>query len=133
MYVCLLTMITQAITAWFTNYYNRFIAKKSTIAESGQAESTVDEKDAVDRNAVEKVLRSLAIFSGDLSPKELYAQENRALLKERAQEILEERGDRFPKGAARNMALAESWNDLTSAEKNEWKERTRAMTEDVSR
>ncbi len=67
------------------------------------------------------------------SPKELYAQENRALLKERAQEILEERGDRFPKGAARNMALAESWNDLTSADKNEWKERARSMTEDVSR
>ena len=91
------------------------------------------EKDAMDKNTVEKVLRSLAIFSGDLLPKELYAQENCALLKERAQEILEERSDHFPKGAARNMALAESWNDLTSAEKNEWKERTRAMTEDVSR
>ena len=126
-------ILTQAIIAWFTNYYNRFIAKKSTIADCGHAESTPDEKDGVDKNATEKVLRSLAIFSGDLSPKELYAQENRALLKERAQEILEERGDRFPKGAARNMALAESWNDLTSADKNEWKECARSMTEDVSR
>lgn len=86
-----------------------------------------------EKHTVEKVLRSLAIFSGDLSPKEFYAQENRVLLKEKAEEILVERGDRFPKGAARNMALSELWNDLTSSEKNEWKERAHALAEDVSR
>ena len=79
-----------------------------------------------DKLTVDKVLRSLAIFSGDLSPKELYAQE-------RAEEIVEERGDNFPKGATRNMALSEFWNGMTSAEKNEWKDRAHTLSEDVER
>ena len=86
-----------------------------------------------DKLTVDKVLRSLAIFSGDLSPKELYAQENRESLKERAEEIVEERGDNFPKGATRNMALSEFWNGMTSAEKNEWNDRAHTLSEDVER
>lgn len=86
-----------------------------------------------DGRSTDKVLRSLAIFSGDLTPKEFFARENPDLLKERTEEIVEERGNKFPHGAARNMALAELWEDLTSLEKDDWKERAHTLAEDVSR
>lgn len=86
-----------------------------------------------EKRLVDKVLRSLAIFSGDLSPRELYAQENQTLLKERAEEILEGRDDNLPKGAARNMALADLWDELTNSEKNDWKDHAHALAEDVAR
>ena len=47
-------------------------------------------------------------------------------------EILEQRGNTFPHGAARNMGLLELWDELTSSEKNDWKERALNIAEDVS-
>ncbi len=58
-----------------------------------------------DKLTVEKVLRSLAIFSGDLSPKEIYAQENRQALKERADEIVGERGQQLPPGCRKEYGV----------------------------
>lgn len=80
-----------------------------------------------------KLLRSFVLFSGDLTPKEFFARENPDLLQDRMEEILEQRGDKFPHGAARNMALHELWEELTSSEKNEWKEGALKQAEDVSK
>lgn len=86
-----------------------------------------------EKHSVEKALRSLSIFSGDVSPRDYYARENAALVKEKADDILQDRGDDLPKGAARNMALSELWNELTDSEKNHWKDRAHALTDDVAR
>lgn len=48
-------------------------------------------------------------------------------------EILEQRGNKLPHGAARNMALQELWEELTSSDKNDWKEHAQTLAEDVSR
>ena len=113
-----------------TNYFNRYVTKSSTTVDVlEQARGSHSTRDG---RSEDKVLRSLALFSGDITPKELFARENADLLKDRTGGILEERGNKFPHCAARNMALAELWDELTSLEKDDWKERTRALTEDVS-
>ena len=113
-----------------TNYFNRYVTKSSTTVDVlEQARGSHSTRDG---RSEDKVLRSLALFSGDITPKELFARENADLLKDRTGGILEERGNKFPHGAARNIALAELWDELTSPEKEEWKERTRALTDDVS-
>ncbi len=78
------------------------------------------------------MLRSFALFSSDISPKELFARENPDAVQERMAEILEQRGKGFPHGAARNMGLQELWEELTSSEKNNWKERAQNLAEDVT-
>ncbi|KJA18633.1 hypothetical protein HYPSUDRAFT_56982 [Hypholoma sublateritium FD-334 SS-4] len=119
-----------AIVTWLTNYFNRYVAKVSTTVDTLQhargLHSTRDGRSA------DKVLRSLGLFAGDLTPKEFFARENADLLKGRTEEILESRGNKFPHGAARNMALAELWDELTSLVKDDWKERAQALVEDVS-
>ncbi|KJA14200.1 hypothetical protein HYPSUDRAFT_208911 [Hypholoma sublateritium FD-334 SS-4] len=120
-----------AIVGWFTNYYNRFIAKGLPTTVDGHVSKSAPS--TTDKRVVDKALRSLAIFSGDVSPREFYAQENATLLKERAEEILQARNDNLPKGAARNMALADLWDGLTDSEKNDWKDRAHALSGDVSR
>ncbi len=88
---------------------------------------------ALEKNSIDKGLRSLAIFAGDVSPRDYYACENATLLKQKTNEILQEHNENLPTGAARNMALLELWNDLTDSEKNDWKDRAHALTDDVSR
>ncbi|KJA16271.1 hypothetical protein HYPSUDRAFT_71439 [Hypholoma sublateritium FD-334 SS-4] len=123
--------LSGGIVGWFTNYFNRYIAKASTtvdpIQEARSPQSTREWR------STDKLLRRFVIFSGDLSPKEFFARENPDLLRDRMEEILEQRGDKFPHGAARNMALQELWAELTSSDKNEWKDCAQNLAEDVSK
>ena len=86
-----------------------------------------------EKHTAEKGLRSLAVFSGDVSPRDYYARENATLVEDKADDILRDRDDNLPKGAARNVALSELWNELTDLEKNHWKDRAHAITDDVAR
>lgn len=55
------------------------------------------------------------------------------MLQDKTEEVWEDHHCNIPKGAARNKALAQLWDDFTTEEKNQWKERAEAYAMNIDR
>lgn len=110
----------------FTNYFN------SSIRPTLQSESN-DAVQSSETAETDRLLRTFALLSNEISGREYYARMNPRLLRSKMEEIYESHRDNISKGTARKEAISELWNELISSEKNDWKERAEAYAMDIEK